>query len=125
MSATPKVLKLMRILANTELELARMEPKPYGGSNPYYYCSQCERSMIEASYAGHYQGCGYQNKENKIKSLKVMVNLEIEKFLESKEYESKRFQNYLWFKKEVYVSQLHKLEDIIERYKKTGNILSK
>lgn len=122
MSATPKILKLMRVLANTESELARMEPKPYGGSNPYYYCCKCERSMIEASYAGHYKDCSYQNHLNKIKSLKVMVNIELEKFLVNQEYESKSFKNYLWFKKDISVNQLYKLEKIINKYKTTGNI---
>ena len=124
MSSTPKILKLMRLLANTESELARMEPKPYGGSNPYYYCCKCERSMIEASYEGHYKGCGYQNHLNKINSLKTMVNIELEKFLLNKEYESKSFKNYLWFKKDIGVNQLFRLEEKIKSYQKTGTIPS-
>lgn len=124
MSATPKVLKLMRVLARAQSDFCRMEPKPYGGSNPYYYCSKCNRSMIEASYAGHYEGCKYQNQLNKINSLKVMVNMELEIFLVNHIYESQSFKNYLWFKKDVEISQLYKLEEKIKSYQKDGVIPS-
>lgn len=107
--ATPKVLKLMRQINKAETTLCSMEPKPYGGSNPYYYCSSCEKSMIEVSYQGHRKGCSYAQLENKIKSLKGTLKGELRKFLENKEYNSKAYKNYIWFKQEMYVDGLREL----------------
>lgn len=51
---------------NLRAKLVALEPRPYGGSNPYFYCGACGRSMVEASYAGHYKGCQRVGIENEI-----------------------------------------------------------
>ena len=119
MSAAPKVLKIIRLVGKCESELSSMEPKPYGGSNPYYYCSKCQRSMIEVSYAGHYKGCEYLEMENKLKSLQGQMKQEIELFLSTKEYESVSYKNYLWFKGNKHIGGMYELERAIKDYQKT------
>lgn len=122
MSKGPQILKVMKALHRKEMAICSMEPKPYGGTNPYYYCAKCRRSMIEASYAGHYEGCTYGHTQNAITSLKKTVQLELTKFLENKEYLGNNYKNYLWFKQDMYVYGLDKLKSVIEQYEKSGQV---
>lgn len=59
----------------------RLEPEsiPYGGGNPYSYCAGCERSMIEASYAGHYKGCVKAGIKKEIEYYEALLQEELEK----------------------------------------------
>ncbi len=117
MANKPRVLKIKSVLEHNRRLLDRVEfqDKPYGGSNPYYYCPKCERSVIEISYLGHYSGCKKSEIEAKVKSLQKMYEVEKQKFIEAEEYNSKRFQNFVWFKKGLYVIGLTELIEEINK----------
>lgn len=119
----PLVLKLLQVLSKNQSHLdCRLQPKPYGGTNPYYYCACCRRSMIEVSYAGHFDNCEYEALEKKIQSIKGQLRTELKRFLENKEFESKSFRHYLWFKQDIGIDQLWILEQYIKDYQKKGII---
>jgi hypothetical protein len=63
----PRRDRVLNRVDNLRIKLVQYEPKPYGKGNPYYYCSGCNRSMVEVSYAGHYKGCPVVGIENEIK----------------------------------------------------------
>ena len=63
---TPRAERLRRRIEKLEWRLASLEPRRYGRGNPYSYCGACGRSMVEASYAGHYKGCQYVGVKNEI-----------------------------------------------------------
>lgn len=63
---TPRHVRIQRRLDKLRAKLYSLAPVPYGGGNPYYKCASCDRSMIEASYKGHYKGCQYTGLENQI-----------------------------------------------------------
>jgi hypothetical protein len=44
---------------------------PYGGGNPYYYCSECQCSNVEGS--GHYDYCSFNTKDDVVASLELLL----------------------------------------------------
>lgn len=70
----PRRERLAYRINNLCRKLNALEPKPYGGSNPYYYCAACGRSMVEASYAGHYKGCKLIGLQNEIAHYTKLLN---------------------------------------------------
>ena len=42
---------------------------PYGGSNPYAYCKDCNRSIVE----GHSEDCPFFEREKTIADLKELI----------------------------------------------------
>lgn len=119
MSNKPTVLKILKTISGLRKKESQYKEIPYGGSNPYSYCSECERSMIEVSYKGHFKGCAKAEIELAIKKFESLYQQELQTFLESKEYESRSFMNYCWFKQDLYVEGLHILEDEIKKHKNT------
>lgn len=95
MNKTFKILLFLSEKLQKEKELNKIQPKPYGGTNPYEYCSVCERGIIETSYLGHYSNCKYEEIEKEIKSLKSKLKEEIKPFLENREFETNEFKSSL------------------------------
>jgi hypothetical protein len=116
----PYILKIFKAIAKLETNVYEnnMKELPYGGSNPYYYCSECNRSMIEVSYKGHYDNCRFDAITKKIKNLRHESQIELKKFLEKEDYLTKSFKHYLWFKQGIHVEGLHILEQAIIDYEK-------
>lgn len=71
---TPRAERLRRRIEKLEWKLVEFEPRRYGRGNPYSFCGACERSMVEASYAGHYKGCRYVGLLNEIKYYKGLLD---------------------------------------------------
>lgn len=47
---------------------------PYGGGNPYSYCSDCEKSMIQCSIDNkHYEGCRWASSQEAIENLEIVI----------------------------------------------------
>ena len=119
MSNKPTVLKIMQSVARLEAKAEQIRMIPYGGMNPYSYCSECRRSIIEVEVRGHFNHCKKKVLEENIKQQKNVLSIELDNFLMNKMYESKSFKNYCWFKQEICVDELDKLIKIIQDHKKT------
>ena len=117
MGAKPKILKLYQIKAKLEDTIqAKGSPLPYGGGNPYYYCPECKRSMIEVSYAGHHKGCEIHSLNMNLKSLEGQIKKELEAFIHSGEVNGVSFKNFRWQKQDIFVPELDKLLRDIEEF---------
>lgn len=117
----PKILKLYKAIEKVESQMTdkNMREIPYGNGNPYSYCSECNRSMIEVSYKGHYENCEYDKLLTKSSAIKHETAIELKRFIESGDYLKKSFQHFLWFKKGIHVTGLHIVEQAIKDYEKS------
>jgi hypothetical protein len=62
-------IDILKYKLNTEYS-----SKPYGKGNHYYYCSSCNRSMVEVSYDGHYKGCKIPGIKKEIEYYERLLN---------------------------------------------------
>lgn len=115
----PEVLKVFAHLERIKSELNKFTSIPYGGSNPYSYCSSCRSSLVQ----GHDKSCK-SLKFNKIETkLEKRLRKETKNFLKRKEFNSKSFINYCWLKKKEHVSGLdHLIKTIIKYLKENPTI---
>lgn len=116
MSQKPTYLKTLSHLDRIQSVSVQFEQKPYGGSNPYHYCGSCNRSMIEASYKGHYPNCQYQKFERIKNKLEKRLKYELECFLKNKDFNKKSFLHYYWDQKTNNIS-VYGLDNLIKASK--------
>lgn len=118
MNQKPTYLKTLSHLERIQSVSAQFEQKPYGGSNPYYYCGSCGRSMVEASYKGHFDNCQYQKFERIKNKLEKRLKYELECFLKNQDFNKKSFLHYYWNKtsNNLSVSGLASLIKISKEY---------
>ena len=117
----PKVLKLIQARIRLTLKLIKLQPIPYGGTNPYHYCASCGVSTIQETSTGHEKDCQYQKLKNGLKALEGQIERELELFLTSRAYEKKAYKNFVWFKGDISVEGLWELEEKIEEFKRVNS----
>ena len=122
MGTKPQVLKIKAHIERIEAELRILEPIPYGGSNPYHKCASCGRSMIEASYAGHFDNCKYEKFERILAKLQKSYKHESKQFLKKQKFNQDSFLNYVFLKKNDHVSGLSELISEVRKYLVSKNI---
>lgn len=122
MGTKPQILKIQAHVERIETELRGLDPIPYGGSNPYNKCAACGRSMIEASYAGHFSNCKYEKLERILNKLKKSHRHELKQFLKKQKFNQDSFINYVFLKKDEHVSGLQELVGEVKKYLKSNNI---
>ncbi len=119
MSKTPTVLKMIRTLSKLKHKSEMIQELPYGGGNPYYCCSACNRSMIEVSYDGHFNDCKKAALEATIKNYETMLSAHLTKFLNNQEFSKPSFKNFCWFKQDHYVEGLDTLLQQVKEHQKS------